>query len=90
LSAPRSGEKTTSSDGIVLTGTIPGASELTSFAGSLDVTDASNRDQYTISMPAVLYYEPGQAPAVVVLAQIAPGFLSGTFTPSGYLIDLTQ
>jgi hypothetical protein len=55
-----------------------------------DVTDASGRDQYTISMPAVFYYEPGQTPFVVLVAVTAPGLLGGSFTLSGYLVDLTQ
>jgi hypothetical protein len=50
----------------------------------------NTRDLYTISMPVVFYYEPGQAPSVVLVAVTSPGVLFGTITLSGYLVDLTQ
>jgi hypothetical protein len=70
---------------------VPSAGQVrVSLLAHFDATNASNRDQYTISMPAVVYYEPGQVPFAVLAAEASPGLLGGTITLSGYLVDLIQ
>jgi hypothetical protein len=50
------------------------------------------RDLYSISMPVVFYYEAGQMPVVSVQATVLAEnpLRGGSFTLSGYLVDLTQ
>jgi hypothetical protein len=49
--------------------------------------DIGTRDQYSVSMPVVLYYEAGQIPSAEVFAGSGP--VGGDFALSGYLVDLT-
>ena len=48
-------------------------------------------DSYTISMPAVFYYESGFAPSWhIFVNKPGPSGFEGYLTLSGYLVDLTQ
>jgi hypothetical protein len=47
-------------------------------------------NSYLISMQLLAYYEPGDAPSVLVISNAGNVQPSGSVTLSGYLVDLTQ
>jgi len=55
-----------------------------------EATDTLNQDAYSVSMPAVFYYEPGQTPVFFIDATVPTNDLQGNVTLSGYLVDLAQ
>lgn len=54
----------------------------------LELTNGN--DYYSVSVPAVVYYEAGQMPAAYIYTISNNSPRAGVITLSGYLVDLTQ